>query len=150
MSLTPMEIHNKDFPRKFRGYDPDEVDQFLDTVVEDFEKLYKENIDIKEKLRGAKERIDSYKAIEDTLKETLVTAQKTADEVVSAAQRKAELTIRESEAEAARILQQGNEKLDALKKVQEEYQKRADMSKIKFRKLLEAEIELLSDKDMIG
>ena len=71
MALTPMEIHNKDFPRKFRGYDPDDVDQFLDMIVEDFEKLYKENIDIKEKYRLAKEKLDTYRAIEETLKETL-------------------------------------------------------------------------------
>ena len=91
MALTPMEIHNKDFPRKFRGYDPDDVDQFLDMIVEDFEKLYKENIDIKEKYRLAQEKLDTYRAIEETLKETLVTAQKTAEDVVSNSQKKAEI-----------------------------------------------------------
>lgn len=149
MALTPMEIHNKDFPRKFRGYDPDEVDQFLDMIVEDFEKLYKENIDIKEKYRIIKDKVDSYRSIEDTLKETLVTAQKTAEDVVSNSQKKAELILREAEAEAFRLMQQGNERLLEIRREQEESQKQLDVFRIKFKKLLEAEIELLDTKGII-
>ena len=149
MALTPMEIHNKDFPRKFRGYDPDDVDQFLDMIVEDFEKLYKENIDIKEKYRLAKEKLDTYRAIEETLKETLVTAQKTAEDVVSNSQKKAELILREAEAEAFRFMQQGNERLLEIRREQEESQKQLDVFRIKFKKLLEAEIELLDTKGII-
>jgi len=144
-----MEIHNKDFPRKFRGYDPDEVDQFLDMIVEDFEKLYKENIDIKEKYRLAKEKLDTYRAIEDTLKETLVTAQKTAEDVVSNAQKKAELILRETEAEAFRLMQHGNEKLLEIRREQEELQKQLDVFRIRFKKLLEAEIEILETKGIM-
>jgi cell division initiation protein len=149
MALTPMEIHNKDFPRKFRGYDPDEVDQFLDMIVEDFEKLYKENIDIKEKYRVIKEKVDSYRSIEETLKETLVTAQKTAEDVVSNAQKKAEVIVREAEVEAFKLVQQGNEKMSEIRKEQEESQKQLDVFRIKFKKLLEAEIELLDSKGII-
>ena len=149
MAITPMEIHNKDFPRKFRGYNPDEVDQFLDMIVEDFEKLYKENIDIKEKYRVIKEKIDSYTAIEDTLKETLVTAQKTAEEVVSNAQKKAELIVRESEAEALKLTQQGQDRLLAIRTEQEETRIQLEVFRVKFKKLLEAEIELLNGKDFL-
>ena len=149
MALTPMEIHNKDFPRKFRGYNPDEVDQFLDMIVEDFEKLYKENIDIKEKYRLAKERLDTYRAIEDALKETLVTAQKTAEDVVSNAQTKAELILKETEAEAFRLMQQGNERLLEIRREQEELQKQLDVFRIRFKKLLEAEIEILETKGIM-
>ena len=149
MALTPMEIHNKDFPRKFRGYDPDEVDQFLDMIVEDFEKLYKENIDNKEKYRLAKEKLDIYIAIEETLKETLVTAQKTAEDVVSNAQNKAELILRETEAEAFRLMQQGNERLLEKRREQEELQKQLDVFRIRFKKLLEAEIEILETKGIM-
>ncbi len=149
MALTPMEIHNKDFPRKFRGYNPDEVDQFLDRIVEDFEKLYKENIDVKEKYRVIKEKVDSYKLIEDTLKETLITAQKTAEDVISNANKKAELILRESEAQAFGLMQKGNEKLAEIRREQEELQKQLNIFRVKFKKLLEAEIELLDEKGII-
>jgi len=146
MALTPMDIHNKDFSRKFRGYDSDEVDQFLDLIVEDFEKLYKESIDIKEKYRVIKEKVDSYRAIEETLKETLVTAQKTAEDVVTNAQKKADLILREAAAEALRLVQQGNERLAELKFQREESQRQLDVFKVRFKKLLEAELELLNGK----
>ncbi len=149
MALTPMEIHNKDFPRKFRGYNPDEVDQFLDRIVEDFEKLYKENIDVKEKYRVIKEKVDSYKLIEDTLKETLITAQKTAEDVISNANKKAELILSESEAQAFGLMQKGNEKLSEIRREQEELQKQLNIFRVKFKKLLEAEIELLDEKGII-
>ena len=47
MPITPMDIHNKEFSRSFRGYNEDEVDQFLDEIVEEFERLYKENLESK-------------------------------------------------------------------------------------------------------
>lgn len=86
MALTPMEIHNKEFPRSFRGYNEDEVDRFLDEVVEEFERLYKENLEIRDRISMLHEQITHYKTMENTLKETLITAQKTADEVVENAQ----------------------------------------------------------------
>lgn len=147
MALTPMEIHNKDFRRKFRGYDPDEVDQFLDNVVEDYESLYKENMDLKERLRVSKECIESYKTIEDTLKETLITAQKAADELVASSQKRAEVIVSSAESESAKILSHGKDSLLEIVKEQEEYKKRLDIFKIKFRKLLEAEMELIADKE---
>ena len=50
MALTPMDIHNKEFARSFRGYDDEEVDRFLDEIIEEFERLYKENLELKERL----------------------------------------------------------------------------------------------------
>ncbi|HBG77212.1 MAG TPA: septum formation initiator, partial [Clostridiales bacterium] len=56
MSLTPMDIHNKEFARKFRGYQEDEVDEFLDAIVDEFEKLHKENIDLKDKVHALEDQ----------------------------------------------------------------------------------------------
>ena len=95
MALTPMDIHNKEFTRSFRGYDEDEVDQFLDEIVEEFERLYKENIDLKDRLSMLLDQINNYKTMENTLKETLVPP-KTADELTESAQ-KSELIIKEAE-----------------------------------------------------
>ena len=81
MALTPMDIHNKEFTRSFRGYDEDEVDLFLDEIVEEFEGLYKENIELKDRLSMLADQISNYNTMENTLKETLVTAQSAANEV---------------------------------------------------------------------
>ena len=103
MPLTPVDIHNKEFSRSFRGYDEDEVDQFLDLIVEDFERLYKENLELKERVSLLKEQADYYKSMEATLRDTLVTAQKTAEEVEASAHKNAELIIKEAEQEAQKL-----------------------------------------------
>ena len=69
--ITSMDIENKEFKKGFRGYHEEEVDEFLDLVKEDFENLYRENLDLKEKLKLYQEQVSRYKSIEDTLKETL-------------------------------------------------------------------------------
>ena len=76
--LTPMDIHNKDFKRSFRGYNEDEIDDFLDQVVNDYEKLFRENDRLKEELERAHKDNEQYKQLEKNLKDTLLVAQKTA------------------------------------------------------------------------
>jgi len=69
--LTPMEIHNKEFKKVMRGFKEEEVDEFLDKVVTDFERLYRENGELKDKLSVINEKVDSYSLMEKTLQNTL-------------------------------------------------------------------------------
>ena len=88
--LTPMDIHNKDFKRSFRGYDEDEIDDFLDQVVNDYEHLFRERDQLKEELNRARKDNEQYHQLEKNLKDTLLVAQKTAEEVTSNARQHAE------------------------------------------------------------
>ena len=99
--LTPMDIHNREFKRAaLRGYKESEVDEFLDLVVADYEKLMRENERLKEQARYNDKELTHYRNLEKNLQDTLVVAQKTADEVVSAAKKNAkemrENAVRES------------------------------------------------------
>ena len=79
--LTPLDIENKKFSKQIvNGYSVEEVDDFLDDLTKDYEKLYKEVADSKNKLEDMQESISKYKNIESTLQNTLVMAQNTADE----------------------------------------------------------------------
>ena len=73
--LTPLDIHNKEFKRSFRGYNEDEIDDFLDQVVNDYEKLFRENDNLKEELSRMKKDNAQYQKLENNLKETLLIAQ---------------------------------------------------------------------------
>ncbi len=141
MALTPMDIHNKEFNRSFRGYKEDEVDQFLDNVVDDFEKLYKDNIELKDKLNSLAEQINQFRTMEKTLKETLVTAQKTADEVIAVAQQKSELIIQEAEEKARQIKEEAERAVIEANREHFEIKKQIKILKSKIRSLLEAQIE---------
>lgn len=95
--LTPLDIHNKEFRRSFRGYNEDEIDDFLDQVVNDYEKLFRENDNLKEQVERLKKENAQYQKLENNLKETLVIAQKTANEVTDTAKENAQ-NLRENTA----------------------------------------------------
>ena len=96
--LTPLDIHNKEFKRGFRGYNEEEVDEFLDRVIKDYEQLYRENIDLKENIERLNTKVDHFKHLENTLHNTLVVAQETAEGVRAAAKKEAELIVKEAQA----------------------------------------------------
>ncbi len=145
MPLTPMDIHNKEFSRKFRGYQEDEVDEFLDAVVGEFEKLHKENIDLKDRIHALEDQISQYKTMEHTLKDTLVTAQKTADEVTALARKKAGMIQKDAEDQAHHIVESANNQVIEIRKEYQEAQKQMKLFQSKYRSLLETQIELISN-----
>ncbi|KGE18094.1 DivIVA domain-containing protein [Paenibacillus wynnii] len=147
MPLTPLDIHNKEFARRFRGYDEDEVNEFLDQVIKDYEIVIRENKELHNQLLSIQERLNHFVHIEETLSKTIIVAQEAADEVKSNAKKESQLIIKESEKNADRII---NEALSKSRKVSietEELRKQASIYRTRFRTLLEAQLELLSQDD---
>ena len=143
--LTPMEIHNKEFKKGMRGYKEEEVDEFLDKVVTDFEKLYRENGELKDKLSVINERVDTYNLMEKTLQNTLVVAQTTAEDVVLNARKKSEIIVMEAEEQAKRIVEEANKSVTNIHRDFENLKKDAQVFKTRFRTLLESELESLNE-----
>ncbi|BAL82598.1 putative cell-division initiation protein DivIVA [Selenomonas ruminantium subsp. lactilytica TAM6421] len=154
--LTPMDIHNKDFKRSFRGYNEDEIDDFLDQVVNDYEKLFRENDRLKEELSRAKKDNEQYQQLEQNLKDTLLVAQKTAEEVTSNARKNAEESRENTAKECANKVQEAEMKADkiiedAKKKAQvivEEYDRLVREKNNFLRKIkvtLESELAVIDD-----
>lgn len=83
--LTPVDIHNKEFSRSFRGFNQEEVDDFLDQVVNDYEMLYRDNHQMKKEIELCNKQLGQYRQLEKNLQDTLLVAQRTADEVVNTA-----------------------------------------------------------------
>ena len=75
MALTPLDIHNKEFSKGFRGYDEDEVNEFLDQVIKDYEILIREKKELEEQLNEMSDRISHFNSIEGTLNKSIVIAQ---------------------------------------------------------------------------
>jgi cell division initiation protein len=142
--LTPMEIHNKEFKKVMRGYKEEEVDEFLDKVVTDFERLYRENGELKDKLSLINDKVDSYSLMEKTLQNTLVVAQTTAEEVVVNARKKSEVIISEGEEQAKRIVEEANKNVIDVHREYENLKKEVQIFKTRFRTLLESELEVLN------
>jgi len=142
MKLTPLDIHQKEFRRAIRGYGEEEVDKFLDDVAEDFERLFKENIELKERFEKAKQDLEGYSGMEKTLQNALLTAQKSADDVTVHANKEAGLIVRDAELKAKEIIQEAYDlkskheaTLGSLKQAEEEF-------RTKFKSMLESYIRI--------
>ncbi|CEN79823.1 DivIVA domain-containing protein [Paraclostridium sordellii] len=143
--LTPVEIENKEFKKGIRGYREDEVDEFLDIVKEDFENLYRENEDLKEKIRMYNDQINKYENIEETLKATLITAQTAAEDTCSAAHKKAKIVVEEAELRSRQIIEQANNRVIEIRKEYDSIVKEFKIFRNKFKSLLEDEIRSVDD-----
>ena len=143
--LTPVEIENKEFKKGIRGFREDEVDEFLDIVKEDFETLYRENIDLKEKIKMYQDQINKYENKEETLKATLITAQSAAEDTCSAANKKAKIIVEEAELRSRQIIEQANNRVIEIRKEYDSLVKELKIFRNKFKSLLEDEIRSIDD-----
>src|SRR5690606_9212259 len=147
MPLTPLDIHNKEFSRGFRGYDEDEVNEFLDQVIKDYEMILREKKELEEKVKELTERLQHFSNIEETLNKSIIVAQEAAEEVKRNAQAESKLIIKEAEKNADRII---NEALNKSRKIAieiEELKKQSKVFRNRFKMLIEAQLDLLNNDD---
>ncbi|WP_413380028.1 DivIVA domain-containing protein [Alkalihalobacillus sp. 1P02AB] len=147
MPLTPLDIHNKEFTRAFRGYDEDEVNEFLDQIIKDYEAIITEKKDLFARVNDLDEKLEHFKNIEETLNKSILVAQESAEEVRRNAQKEAQLIVKEAEKNADRII---NDALNKSRKVMiemEEIKKQASVYKMRFKMLIEAQLEMLQTDD---
>ena len=145
--LTPLDIENKRFSKTLKGYSTDEVDDFLDQVTLDYEKLYKENSELKEQIELGKRDLEHYKNVEQTLQNTLVMAQTTAEDIKNNAQERANQIIRDAQSEAKRATETISKEEFEIRKRTEELKRQFDVYKAKMEALLISQLELLQDKN---
>lgn len=146
--ITPLDIQNKEFTKSLRGYKEAEVDEFLDNVIDSYEKIYNDNAEMKEKIRLLEEQIEKYNSLEKTLKDTLVVAQSTAEEVAINASKKAELIIKESEDKGRKLIENANNEVINIRKEYEETKKDFQIFKTRFKTLLESQLDLINNSFM--
>ena len=143
--ITPIEIQNKEFRRAFRGYSEDEVDDFLKIVTEDFEALYKENMDLQEKVTLYQEQVSRYKSIEETLNATLITAQSAAEDTCVAANKKAKIIVEEAQLQSKHIIDETNNRILGLKKEYDNLVREFKVFRNRFKSLIKEELETLDE-----
>lgn len=152
MPLTPLDIHNKQFSRSFRGYNEEEVNEFLDQIIKDLELIIKEKKKVEEENEELREKLSHFSNIEESLSKSILVAQETAEEVKANAKKEAQLIVKEAEKNADRII---NDALAKARKISieiDELKRRAATYQSRFRSLVEAQLEMLennSDWDVL-
>ncbi len=147
MSITPMDIQNKEFERAFRGYDIEDVDDFLDQIAKDLDDMIKENSELKEQILQLQEKNKNYQKLEETMHNAIVVAQETAQEVKQNAKREADLIKREAEREAKQIVDDARYHSGIIISEQEDLFKQAQLFKMRFRSFIEAQLANLDSED---
>jgi len=143
IDLTPLDVRKKrgDFRTVFRGYDPEEVDTFLEVVAERLEAVVSENRTLTERTDRLQERVAAQEGREEAVKEALVTAQELREEVRQQARREADLLLREAEAEAERVLAEAERRLAERREALEEMERMRNRFLKSFRTLLERHLD---------
>ena len=111
MKITPLDIQQMVFRTKFRGYDREEVNRFLEELAQTVESLNRDNAMLRERLAMTEQQVSELKRTETTLSNTLVAAQSLADDVKRSANRDAELIVKEAELKAGEVIRQARVEL---------------------------------------
>ena len=156
IDLTPLDVRNKrgDFKKLMRGYDPQEVDVFLELVAERLEMLTRENIALRERAQTLQQQVTSQLDREHAVQEALVTAQELRADIRGQAQRAAENVLKEAETEGRRLIAEaeaeartklrGSERrLEQISDALEEIERRRLRFLKEFRQLLERELDVV-------
>lgn len=102
--LTPRDIHRAQFKRVWKGYNPEEVDEFLKRVVSEYEKVFKENIELKERIAALEKELSEYSAMEAQIGEALEMARQAAADTKAAAEREAASILKDARMRAEQLV----------------------------------------------
>ena len=143
MKLSPLEISQREFARRFRGFDPGEVRAFLEEVASEMEELMRESRLRDERIRQLEEQVATLAEREGALRTTLMTAQKMTEEIKENAKREADLVRKEAELNAEKILESAHGKLAQVQADIADLERQKSLFRAKLRALLKVHLELL-------
>ena len=144
--ITPLDIENKTFNKQLmNGYSTEEVHEFMTAVLKDYERIYKENIEYKDKIAVLNQGIQHYKSIEETLRNALIVAQGTADSVKKNAQAEADNIVKSAEMNAMKAVDEINQRVVEKQLQLDEAKKQFDVYKAKMESILISQLEMLKE-----
>lgn len=121
MPLTPLEIHNKEFSTRMRGYDQDEVNEFLDQVIRDYELIIRQNKEIEDELEITNKKLSTYQEMQESLNRSILVAQDAADRLKENTDREVEAIKSEAERYVEKVKQDADNYAAEQEKKADEY-----------------------------
>lgn len=144
--ITPLELEGKSFGSRPFGFSKHEVREFHRDLLKDYEKIYKENIELKDKINVLNDGISYYKTVENTLQNTLVVAERAAEDHKANALNKAEQIIREAELKAKEIINDARDEKLKIAKESEELLRRYESYRIQVKQIFMTQLEMVERK----
>ena len=147
MRITPMDIEQQEFSRSFRGYNEEEVDDFLDKIVKDYEELINENVKLNEEIERMQEKLKEFSEIEETLRSALLNAQKSAEEMKGRVESEAKIIIEKAEMDAKALKQQVLQREDLVKNEIDNLRRYKFTFKEKFKSMLNLYLKMIESEN---
>ena len=144
MRITPLDIRKQPFRKTMWGFDPDEVNSFLEMVASEFEAIIKQDNDVQSQVKNLEQKLEHYVKVEKTLNDTLLTAQKATDEARLNAQKEAELIIKDAQIRAGRYEDETRRRVHELESELVSLKNQRDSFLARFRSMLKTQLELLA------
>ncbi len=172
MAIKPIDVRRKEFKHSVRGYNADQVDDFLDTVADEFEHTYSENLRMREEISSLRDRLEQFEKLEDSIQSALVhaehaandlresaareaedlrsSASREAENVRNNANREAELTIKEAQERSQQMLADSSSKVERAQESYEALKKAKENFAADFRHLLRSYIDVMDNVDIVS
>ncbi|MGX7419472.1 DivIVA domain-containing protein [Carnobacterium gallinarum] len=147
MVLTPLDIHNKEFPVKMRGYDQDEVNDYLDQIIKDYEMVLKDKRELEKKLKFSEEKVEHFNNLQDALNKSIIVAQEAADRVRENANKESRMITLEAEKNADRLLDEAVTKARKITFETDTLKKESRVFKQRLQLLIESQLEMVKNNE---
>jgi len=141
--ITPIDIRKQEFRKSMRGYDPDEVDTFLAMVADEMEELVGAGQQARAEAATLNERLAEYRQMEDTMRETLITVQKAAEEKRKVAYEEADMVLKEAEVRAGNWIEDAHRSIREIKRELAKLRGMRDSYVTRLRMLVQAQLDML-------
>ena len=142
--LTPLDIQNKEFSKGVRGYKEEEVDEFLDEIISDFQVLLSRNEQLTAELEASKNKLQEFKSTEGSVITTLESAKALMNEIAQSAEKRAEVLVKNAELDAELKVRQAKENLAQLHAEETQLRSRVNSYKTRMKAILESELDKIN------
>lgn len=147
MPFTPNEIKNKTFTNARNGFEPTEVESYLEQLSNEIERLKEDKVQLEKVIEDKESNIQSYKDVHQSVSDALIQAKQAGEETKAAASKDAEAIVSKAKAEADRIVNDAVEKARRLSFQTEDMKRQSKIFRSRFRMLVEAQLDLLKNED---
>jgi cell division initiation protein len=148
MPIRPIDVRRKEFRNSFRGYDANQVDDFLDAVADEFERAYTDNSRMREEISSLRERLQQFEELEGSIRAALVHAEQAADDLRRSASREADFTIREAKARSHQLLAESSARVERIQDSYEALQEAKRTFANDFRHLLKTYMDMMENMEI--
>ena len=147
MAITPNDIHNKDFSTKFKGFDPEEVNDFLEEVKKELETLIRDNKDLEKRVKFNEEKVEYFNSIQETLNKSILVAQEAADRLRENARKDAEIIVFEAEKAAQAMLREAVEKATEINRETDLIKKETRIFRQRLQILTQTQLDMIKNEE---